>query len=187
MTVDEPVNLSFRYTEKDYLRAVRAHLRTRLRLPLDVLIVVALAALGAYEWRSQETHWYGVTAVTVSALFGLLLIAAFTAIPSLMFRREPKFRDDYSFTFSRVGIQFKTAHIDSELQWTMYTRALVDARSYILYYGARRFTVIPTRVFQNGEQQGIFERLVTQNIKEIIRRDKRAADRSPEQSTRKTR
>jgi hypothetical protein len=127
--VDETVNLSFRYTENDYLRAVRAHLRTRLRLPLDVLMVVGLAALGAYEWRSQETHWYGVTAATVSALFGLLLVAAFTAIPSLMFRREPKFRDDYSLTFSRAGIHFKTAHIDAQLQWTLYTRALVDARS----------------------------------------------------------
>ena len=49
ITVDETVNLSFRYTEQDYVEAVRAHLRMRLRLRLDVLAVVVLATVGAYE------------------------------------------------------------------------------------------------------------------------------------------
>jgi hypothetical protein len=100
-----------------------------------------------------------------------MLIAAFTIIPPLAFRREPKFRDDYSLTFSPEGIHFRTAHIDSQLQWSMYSRALIDAHSYMLYYGSRQFTIIPRRVFQSGEQQQAFEQLLSQHVSQIVRRD----------------
>ena len=100
-----------------------------------------------------------------------MLVAAFMVIPPLIFRREPKFRDDYSLTFSPEGIHFRTALFDSQLQWSMYSRALVDAHSYVLYYGSRQFTVIPKRVFQSAEQQQAFEQLLTQHVSQIVRRD----------------
>lgn len=74
-------------------------------------------------------------------------------------------------TFSQEGIHFGRAHVDSQIQWSLYSRALVDAHSYVLYYGSRQFTVIPKRVFQSAEQQQIFEQLLTQHISEIVRRD----------------
>jgi len=100
-----------------------------------------------------------------------MLIAVFTIIPPLAFRREPKFRDDYALTFSPEGIHFRTAHIDSRLQWSLYSRALIDAHSYILYYGSRQFTVLPKRIFQSAEQQQAFEQLLTQHVSQIVRRD----------------
>ena len=100
-----------------------------------------------------------------------MLIAAFAIIPHFYFRREPKFRDEYSLTFSPQGIHFRTAHIDSDLQWSMYSRALVDAHSFVLYYGSYSFSVIPNRVFQTVEQREVFERLLAQNVPQVI--DKR--------------
>ncbi|MFN0056781.1 MAG: YcxB family protein [Planctomycetales bacterium] len=73
--------------------------------------------------------------------------------------------------FSSEGIYFRTAQVDSRLQWTVYTLALVDAHSYVLYYGTRQFTVIPKRVFQNSEQQQAFEQLLTQHVARIVRRE----------------
>jgi hypothetical protein len=113
----------------------------------------------------------GLTCVVVAVVFGLLLVATFTVIPLVAFRREPKFRDGYSLTFSAEGIHFCTVHIDSQLQWNIYSRALVDTHSYILYYGTHQFTVIPKRVFQSAEQQQAFEQLLTQQISQIVRRD----------------
>jgi hypothetical protein len=165
------VILSFRYLESDYVRALRAHYASRLRLRLDIVVTVVLVGIGGYLWQSPTTHWLGVWSVVIAVLFGLLLIAAFTIIPPLVFRREPKFRDEYSLTFSSEGIHFRTAHIDSQLQWSIYSRALVDAHSYVLYYGSRQFTVIPKRVFQSSEQQQAFELLLTQHISQIVRRD----------------
>ncbi len=169
--MNSTVNLSFRYLESDYVRALRAHYASRLRLRLDIVVVVAMTAIGIYLWQSPSSRWFGVAFVSIAALFSLMLVAAFAVIPPLVFRREPKFRDEYSLAFSSEGIHFRTAHIDSRLQWSMYSSALVDAHSYVLYYGTRQFTVIPKRVFQSSEQQQAFEQLLRQHVSEIVRRD----------------
>jgi hypothetical protein len=169
--MNSTVNLSFRYLESDYARALRAHYASRLRLGLDIVVAIVLAGAGAYLWRSPDLHWLGVGCVLVAVLFSLMLVAAFTVIPRIAFRREPKFRDDYALTFSPEGIHFRTAHIDSQLQWSMYSRALVDAHSYVLYYGSRQFTVIPKRVFQSAEDQQAFEQMLVQHIPQIVRLD----------------
>jgi hypothetical protein len=169
--VNPTVNLKFRYLESDYARALRAHYASRLRLRLDIVVAIVLAGIGAYLWRSPDVHWLGVGCVLVAALFVLMLVAAFTVIPRIAFRREPKFRDDYALTFSPDGIHFRTAHIDSQLQWSMYSSALVDAHSYVLYYGSRQFTVIPKRVFQSAQDQQTFEQMLTQHVPQIVRRD----------------
>lgn len=59
MTRMETVNLSFRYAERDYVRAMRAHYATRLHLPLELAVTVAVAVLGTFElrWRS---HAFGL-------------------------------------------------------------------------------------------------------------------------------
>jgi hypothetical protein len=169
--VNSTINLSFRYAESDYVRALRAHYASHLRLRLDIFVTAVLAVLGVYCWRSPSLHWLGLACIVIAVAFALLLGAAFIVIPPLVFRREPKFRDDYSLTFSPEGIHFRTAHIDSHLQWSMYSRALIDAHSYVLYYGSRQFTVIPKRVFQSVEQRQEFEQLLTQHISQIVRRD----------------
>jgi len=130
--MDSTIHLSFRYSELDYTRAMRAHLVSRLRLKLDVAVIVATALLGIYLWRSPDLRGWGIWLVCLSASFFLVLVAAFGVIPGLIFRREPKFRDEYSLTFSPAGIHFRTAHINSQLQWSLYSRALIDAH-YLFY------------------------------------------------------
>lgn len=168
--MDSTIGVSFRYTQSDYLRATRANFGSRRRLWFDIAVVVIVAALGLYLLASQDERWVGNIFLGLSAIFVLVLVAGFTIIPSLIFRRTPKFHDEYSLVFSPGGIHFRTAHIDSQLQWGMYSRALVDAHSYLLYYGPRSFTIIPKRVFQDAEQRETFEQLLTQHIRQIVRR-----------------
>jgi hypothetical protein len=163
----ETVNLSFRYAEQDYVRAARAHYASRLRLPLDIAVIVGVAAIGSYEVWSGS-HGFGITLLSISVIFSLMLVAAFTIIPRIAFRRQPKFRDDYSLEFSPQGIHFRTANIDSDLKWSLYTSALVDAHSFILYYGSQQFTIIPKRVFQNFLQRQAFEQLLRQNVSNVV-------------------
>lgn len=168
--MDPSIQLTFRYSEQDIVRAMRAHFASRLRLKFDIVVVLALALFGAYAWRSLDSPVYGMVLVVVSAVFFLVLIAAFGVVPVAIFRREAKFRDEYSLTFSAEGIHFRTVHIDSQLQWSMYDSALVDAHSFILYYGARSFTVIPKRVFATAGQQAAFERLIETKIPAIFKK-----------------
>lgn len=171
MTCMETVNLSFRYAEQDYVRAVRAHYATRLRLRLDIAVTVAVAIVGLYELR-LGSRAFGITLLCLAAVFALILIAAFVVIPRIWFRSQPKLRDEYALRFSQEGIHFQTAHIDSNLQGVMYTKALVDPYSFILYYGTQQFTVIPKRVFQDGSQRQTFERLLHQNVSNVVDKTK---------------
>jgi hypothetical protein len=166
--VNEAINLSFRYTKTDIVRAMRSHYASQMRPRLDIAMAVLLAVVGAYFWRSPGSHWFGVFLVGGSTAFLLILLAAFVIIPSLAFRLTPKFHDDYSLAFSAEGIRFRTVHIDSQLQWSLYSRVLVDPYSYILYYGARTFTIIPRRVFQSTEQERSFEELLARHVSKIV-------------------
>jgi hypothetical protein len=167
--VDEAINLSFRYTRSDIERAMRLHYASRMRPRLDIVMAVGLALAGAYLLRSLDSRWFGVFALCAAAALVLMLLAAFVVLPPLAFRLEPKYRDDYSLVFSPEGIHFRTVHIDSQLEWSIYSRALVDDYSYVLYYGSRTFTVIPKRVFQNLEQLSAFERILGQHISKIVK------------------
>ncbi len=169
--MNSTINLSFRYTEADYARALRAHYASILRLRLDIFIAVILTVLGAYLWYSTDLRWVGLACVVIAVGFALVLAAAFIVIPAIVFRLEPRFRDDYSLAFSTEGINFRTANIDSQLQWKIYTRALIDTHSYLLFYGSRQFTVIPKRVFHGAEQREVFEQLLNQHISQIVRKD----------------
>jgi hypothetical protein len=101
--------VSFRYAEQYYVRVLRAHYAGRLRLPFDIAAIVVAAIIGAYEWRSGS-HVFRIISPCSSGVLALMLVAAFALIPSIAFRRQPAFRDEYSLSFSPEGIHFRTTH-----------------------------------------------------------------------------
>lgn len=121
--MEPAVELTFRLLESDFVRAFRAHHGSRLRWGLDIAVAVALAAFGAHSWWSGNLDWYSVAAVVVAGIYGLMLVAIFFMIPRIIFRGEPKFREEYSLAFSPEGIHFRTAHSDSRLQWSIRRRS----------------------------------------------------------------
>jgi hypothetical protein len=164
------VHLNFRYSEQDYVRAMRTHYRSKLRLPLDIGVIVITTAIGGYLWRSGDSSWFTFTLLLLASLFALMLVTAFLVIPSFVFRREAKFRDDYDLSFSPESIHFRTVHIDSQLEWNLYSQALIDSHSYILYYGAGSITVIPKSALKSAHQRESFEQLLSQHIPKIVRK-----------------
>lgn len=167
--MDDVIKLAFRYSEHEYAKALRSHYADRLRPRLDFIVAAFCMVVGVYTWRDSELHWLSMFCIAASCVVMGILIVAFLVIPPLAFRREPKFRDEYSLTFSDEGIHFVTQHIDSRLKWNLYSRALINRHSYVLYYGKHQFTVIPARVFADSIQQGAFERLLTANVANVKR------------------
>lgn len=80
----------FRYLESDYVAALRSHYASRLRLPLDVTVIILATVVGFYMWETGSKG-LGLTLWALASVFAVLLIAAFTLIPILSFRRQPKF------------------------------------------------------------------------------------------------
>jgi len=152
------------------VQAMRAHYSSVLRPRLDGTLAVLLLAVGIYCWRAPDLRWFGIFSFGASSVLILILIVAFGLNPYLVFYRQPRYRDDYLLTFSENGIYFRTAHVDSQLEWSLYSRALVNTHSYLLYYGSRTFTIVPKRVFQNQEQRTAFDNLLSKNVARVVRK-----------------
>jgi hypothetical protein len=163
------VRFSFRYSELDYIRAVRAYNLARLRIWLDLVVIVFVGVATVYLWQFPSLHWFSITLMSVLGILGLGLLISFTVIPPIVFRRDRKFRDKYTVTCSGDGIRFESTHVDSLIQWSAYSQALIDSYSYVLKYG-KSFTAIPKRVFHNESQKKQFEQLLTVHISEILRK-----------------
>jgi hypothetical protein len=170
--MNEPIDLRFRYDKRDYVRAWQTHCASLLHLPWDIVAIVAVAGGGVYLWSSGIARILGQVGVGGACAVVLSMIATYTVIPRLAFRRELRFREEYSLGFSLDGVHFRCAGVDSRIQWSWYSRALIDADSYLLYYGPRRYTFIPKRVFASTEQQLAFEQLLAEKLPQVVRRDR---------------
>ena len=112
--------------------------------------------------------WAVVTGMG-SLVLSTILVTVFFLVPRRIFRRNPKLHDEYSLTFSDEGIHFRTAHIDSQLAWTLYTNAVVSGNSYLLYYGESQLSIIPKRFFPSTDKREQFEQLLVRHLSKITR------------------
>lgn len=55
--MSDTANLSFRYLQSDYIRALRSHYSSQLRVRFDIFAAIVAALLGAYLWRFPDYHW----------------------------------------------------------------------------------------------------------------------------------
>lgn len=165
----QSVRLAFRYEQRDYVRALRLYYAERLHVKLDIAIGVACLAAGFFLKLRGTLELFGVVLLVLGTAMLTLITLAFTVIPVLWFRRDPRMHDEFSLVFSMEGIHYRTSKIDSRLQWGVYSRAVIGAHSYLLYHGRRAFTVIPARVFENAQQRAHFEELITVHIPKISR------------------
>jgi hypothetical protein len=162
-----PLTVSFRYSEVEYVHAMRAHYAKRLSPRRDFVVIAACLVIGVLALRYSELNWLSLLLLGSAFVLAAMLIAAFTVLPRLTFRREPKFRDEYRLTFTSEGIHFRTENIDSNLKWDLYSRVLTTPKSWILYYGKDQFTVIPKRAFASDEEKARFNELLFLKVREL--------------------
>ena len=167
----ESVTVKFRYTPEEYARAVRLHHAGRTNFTLELAMVVLLIALGCWNvWENESSSWTGYTSLVVSVFWVAMLSYITLVAPKLAFRSNSKLAEEYELTFAPEGIHFRTPSIDSKLQWSHYSRALVNGDFFLLYYGEHFYSTIPKRVFANSEAIQTFENLLVRFVPNIKRR-----------------
>ena len=168
--MSESVTIKFRYSAEEYSKAVRLHHAARTNLPLDVSVLALGLAIGCWLVSDKTSAWFGGVLLTVMALWILMMLYVFFVAPKVAFRYDPKLKEEYELTFTSEGVQFRTASIDSKLQWSLYSRALVDRDFFLLYYGKHYFSTIPKRVFSDSAALQTFESLLIRFVPTIKRR-----------------
>ena len=164
------INICFHCSEVEYVRGQRAHLALHMQLGSSILAIPLIGISGALLWLTRTLHWLGVALIGISLALAFILGTVFLLIPPLTFRRESRLQEDVSLTFSPESVHLKTKDVDSQLQWSTFSMALIDSHSYLLYSGKSSFALIPKRVFQDADQQKEFEQQLLQQIPKIITR-----------------
>jgi YcxB-like protein len=162
--MSESVELHFRYTEGEYVSAIRTYLLAKRRVAFFVGIASVVTLLGLYFLLTQSDAAATLSfLVTGAFLFGLLA-TSLVILPHRRFQTNPQFHREYYLQFAEDGILFRTDQLDATLKWEIYTEALETEKFYLLSHGEGAVTVIPKRVFKSGEQQGQFEDMLRRKV-----------------------
>lgn len=106
--------------------------------------------------------------IVISLLYIFVLIARIYIVPTLAFRREPKFKEEYSLSFLEDEINFISGSLKSTLPWNYYI-GMKESKDFIyLIYGKKRYTIISKRVFMGNEEMNEFKELIRSKINKSI-------------------
>ena len=163
--METTININFKYTEKEYVNAVKWYYMNSSRIIFDFIVAVIIIIIGSFLQFNNPKSVSNVFIMAAGVLFLLILVYAIYINPKRIFRSEPKFKYEYHLIFSNDGIEFKTEHINSNLQWNHYVKFSETKEFYYLIYGTFMFTIIPKRAFENKSNEEEFKKLLIDKIK----------------------
>ena len=160
----DAVNLHFKYTEEEWMAASRLYVlrqpRILLRLGVGFLLFsLAVAILAALN--DAILPFIFLSLITVLIAFAW---AIFFALPRQRFRNDPRFRDEFFLEFAENEIRFKTPHLESKYDWSLYTGVIENERFYVLIYGKDMITAIPKRALKTPAQETLFRDMLRRKI-----------------------
>lgn len=164
----DTVHLSFRYTEKEYLDAIRFYFWHSKELLARLIVSCVLFSIGLlliYAWLEFVIPVWAT--IILMFIAGVGFFHGYVIdLPRGYFRGDPKFREEYNLTFTDDGIEFKTQNISSSIGWSLYTRVIENDSFYILVYGKNihSLSIIPKRVFRDSQQERTFREMLRRNI-----------------------
>lgn len=164
----ESVQLNFKYTEEEYLAAARLFLWRSKETVIRLIVSFALFSLVLILLLSlidlSLPLWFTISLLLLAGI--ALFHGLFFDLPRRHFRGDPKFRDEYSLTFSDEGIRFKTRNIDASLAWSLYTGVIENENFYLLIYGKNiaSLSIIPKRAFRDSKQEAAFREMLRRHI-----------------------
>ena len=158
----QPVCLTFRYEEGEFLTACRLFYARELRR--DFLISGGFLASGliavALGWNSLIP--YLATAVGVISSCGSYYY--WFAAPRRRFRHNVELQQTFEMCFSDERIVSRVEHLETKVEWAFHSGVRETTDFYLLILnrsgGKRACTPIPKRVFGSREQEAAFRALL---------------------------
>ena len=163
------INLTFKYTQNEYVKAERRYLfASKTITKISVIVLAAYFPSAAICLFLSSFSLWGIIACAMAIIAGIMGCILYFYIPLYKFKHTAKYQEEYSLVFSADGIKFKTSTIDSELKWSVYSEAWECDDFYFLIQAPRMYTLIPKRAFCEVSEKNAFEKLVISNMKLLI-------------------
>jgi len=157
---DTKITIRFENKLSDHIHAIRLYESRQAVAKINKIVAVLLAGFGIWAVWAAGARWWTVIWFVVAPVewFDLLSIRPLQIL--VMFRANPKYREEYCLEFDDSGIHFTTPTIDSHIEWSHYNRVVESDRVFILIYGKPMYTTIPKSAFANADEIGEFRELL---------------------------
>ena len=164
MVLSDPIVVTFKFARDEYVRAIRRHYRSALKVRRDVIAGMAGIAGGLYVALASNLGWIGWLLFGAGVVLLTLVAYAMFLLPTMIYNSQPKLKNEYRLSFSDDGIEFKTDGIDSTLRWSLYHSWLSDDAFYIMYHGTRDLSVIPRRALTAGNADSRLREMLERKV-----------------------
>ncbi len=162
------IKLTFTYTKKEYVQAVRNYLMAaKLISKFNLVFIVLFVLFSIYYTIATGFNILSTIALIVSVFAFAIGMIAYFWMPIKTYQQVLKLHETYHLGFSQESIEFKTATIDSTLQWSTYTQVWKSSQCFYLIQTTNVYSVIPLRVFKDEEEIKAFESMASEHIDTI--------------------
>ena len=161
----EKVDLTFQYTQSEYVRAEQQYLFASKTITKTSVIVLALFLPATFFYLFFSSFSIlSIVFAAVAVIAAVVGCLVYFYMPLYKFRRTSKYHEVYNLIFSNDGIKFKTPSIDSNLRWSIYSAIWESDDFYFLIQAPLMYTLIPKRAFESTAAKQVFEKIVLSNI-----------------------
>ncbi len=164
MTPTSPISVTFVNQLEEHQQAQHVLYSKGIFYKLDKIVAVLLFGFGIYAIARVGWRWWTVIWFPLAVAEWFNLLSPTRLRTRIQFQREPKYREEYCLTFSNENIHFKTATIDSTLEWTYYIRVIESPTLFLLMYGRGLYTLVPKRCFQSDAETDAFRVLLKEKV-----------------------
>lgn len=162
------VQLTFKYTQSEYVKAVQQYLianKTIRRYDLILVVVFWLFSI-SYLFISSFSTFSMILAGTV-LIVTILGSWVYFFMPIFRYKQTAKYHDEYLLLFSKDIINWKTSNIETHFKWDVYSELWESNDFYFLIQKSHQYTIIPKRAFENQEEKQAFEEMALPNLKSV--------------------
>ena len=155
------IEVAFRLSRSEYVRALRFCLRKRHLVSWIQLLTIAVAlALAVVMARVMER-----VSILCTMLFVLAVMLAVYSLyqyllkPGRIFDRDPMLHREVRFRFNGEDIARQDSEVAVLLDWRV-SKVWRNRDFYFLFEGKESYILLPRRAFGSAEEEKQFERLV---------------------------
>jgi len=161
------MQVTFRLNEQDFVDAYHLFMKStprhrrviRQTMPWvgGALILLSIAVLVTEP---------SATLAVLGVIFGLYMLYCGFALRRFfrnIYRKDPRFKEEFSMEASDAGVRMSSPTEDSQMKWATFIRALESDRIFMLFQAEWLFNVLPKHAFSPGDVDE-FRELLRRNV-----------------------
>ncbi|MFD0675176.1 hypothetical protein [Cohnella sp. GCM10027633] len=114
------MKLKYKYSEREFIQAMNQSSRDTRRWYVDFIIAILLLAYGIYTYMDGSNGFIVSFLIVISVSIIVAMFIRMVILPRVLFKREPKYKEEYELEFLEDEIRFTAGALKSSIPWSFY-------------------------------------------------------------------